>query len=361
LKELANIIKLAPKFWQITFVLVILFHRKEKQGGKVVMLLAKKMNGRFAARSARGSLLLSLIIAIMVVLAHGGCSVEKMAVQSVADMLGSGGGTVFTGEEDPKLVRDALPFALKLYESLLESAPDHRPLLLATGQGFVLYAYAFVQSPAQMLPEEEIELQLSELARAKKLYLRARRYTLRALDLRHPGMRDALFAQEWDGNLDFTDEEDVPYLYWAGMAWLGALTTDFFDMELLVTMPRAVALVTRILDLDEDYDNGAVHEFLATFYGSIPREMGGSEEMAREHYGRALDLSGGAKASTYLALATTVSVANQDVKEFRDLLEKALDVDVDAVPEYRLMNILAQEKARWLLEHVEDFFLILED
>ncbi len=326
-----------------------------------MLSVEKKFSGIFTERTIRGSLLPSLMIAITVLLSLTDCSIKKMAVQSVADMLGSGGGTVFTGEEDPKLVGDALPFALKLYESLLESAPDHRPLLLATGQAFVLYAYAYVQSPAQMLPDEEIELQLYEFARAKKLYLRARRYTLRALDLRHPGLRDSLFARDWDGNLDFTDEEDVPYLYWAGMAWLGALTTDFFDMELLVTMPRAVALVKRILDLDEDYDNGAVHEFLATYNGSIPREMGGSEEKAREHYRRAIDLSGGAKASTHLALATTVSVRNQDVKEFRELLEKALAVDVDAVPEYRLMNILAQEKARWLLEHVEDFFLILEE
>ncbi len=301
------------------------------------------------------------IIAVLLSLSLANCSVEKMAVQSISDMLGSGGGTVFTGEEDPKLVGDALPFALKLYESLLESVPDHRPLLLATGQAFVLYAYAFVQSPAQMLPEEEIELQLSELARAKKLFLRARRYVLRALELRHPGLQEALFAQEWDGNLDFTDQEDVPYLYWAGMAWLGALTTDFFDMELLVTMPRALALVLRILDLDETYDNGAVHEFLATYYGGIPKEIGGSEEKARKHYQRAIELSNGAKASTYLAIATTVSINNQDVKEFKELLEKSLAVDVDAVPEYRLMNILAQEKARWLLEHVEDFFLIVEE
>ncbi len=325
------------------------------------MSAEKKISGKFTERSVRGPFLPFLMIAIAVTLSLANCSIKKMAVNSVADMLGSGGGTVFTGEEDPKLVGDALPFALKLYESLLESTPDHRPLLLATGQAFVLYAYAYVQSPALTLPVEEIELQLSELARAKKLYLRARRYILRALDLRHPGLRDSLFAPEWDGNLDLTEEEDVPYLYWAGMSWLGALTADFFDMELLVTMPRAVALVTRILDLDEAYDNGAVHEFLATYYGSIPREMGGGEEKARKHYERAIDLSGGAKASTYLALATTVSVANQDVKEFRELLAKALTVDVDAVPEYRLMNILAQEKARWLLEHVEDFFLILEE
>jgi predicted anti-sigma-YlaC factor YlaD len=299
------------------------------------------------------------IISLLYLLAIG-CSIEKMAVRKVADMLSSGGGTVFTGEEDPALVGDALPFALKLYESLLEMTPENQSLLLTTGQGFILYAYAYVQMPAEMLPDEEYEAQLAGLGRAKKLYLRGRDYVLKAIELRHPGFTENLFAEQWDGNLDGMEVGDVPYLYWAGMGWLGALTTDFFDMELLVTMPRAIALITRILELDEAYDNGAVHEFLTTYYGSMPAQTGGSEEKARQHFRRALELSGGAKASTYLALATTVSIANQDVAEFKELLNKAQAVDVDTEPEYRLMNILAQRRAKWLLEHLENFFLIVE-
>ena len=184
---------------------------------------------------------------------------------------------------------------------------------------------------------------------------------LRAIDARYPGFTESLFAEQWDGNLEQMDEEDVPYLYWSGMGWLGALTADLFDMELLVTMPRAVALILRILELNETYDNGAVHEFLTTYYGSMPKETGGSEEKARQHFSRALELSGGIKASTYLALATTVSVANQNVAEFKELLNRALEADVNAEPEYRLMNILAQRRAKWLLEHLDDFFLIVEE
>ena len=49
----------------------------------------------------------------------GSCSLNKVAVNLVAKTLSSGDSTVFTGEEDPQLVADALPFAMKLYESLL--------------------------------------------------------------------------------------------------------------------------------------------------------------------------------------------------------------------------------------------------
>ena len=311
-------------------------------------------------RNALEKFSLSLLILILMPLL-GTCSIEKMAVQKVADMLSTGGGTVFTGEDDPELVGDALPFALKLYESILQVAPDNRGLLLTTGQGFILYAYAYVQMPVEMLPEQEFENQREGLSRAKKLYLRGRGYVLKAMDLRYPGFSESLFSEQWDGVLKQMDVEDVPYLYWAGMGWLGALTTDLFDMELLITMPRAVALITRILDLDETFDNGAVHEFLVTYFGSIPKGTGGSEEKARFHFNRAVELSGGKKASTFLALATTVSVANQDVAEFKGLLGKALAIDVNAEPQYRLMNILVQKRAKWLLKHLDNYFLVVEE
>jgi predicted anti-sigma-YlaC factor YlaD len=307
-------------------------------------------------RKSSAVLLPTLLISLLF-----GCAIDKMAVQGVTEMLASGDSTVFTGEEDPVLVGEALPFALKLYESLLESAPENRKLLLTTGQAFVLYAYAYVQMPADMLPDEEFDAKLAGQARAKKLFLRARKYILSSIELAHPGFIEAVMAKEWDGDLAMMEMEDVPYLYWAAMSWFGALTADFFDMELLITMPRAAALMLRVLELDADYDDGAVHEFLVSYYGGIPKEIGGSEEKAREHYARAVELSGGLKAGPHVALATTVCVNNQDVKEFRDLLEKALEIDVDEEPRFRLMNILAQKRASWLLERVEDYFLITEE
>ena len=85
--------------------------------------------------------------------------------------------------------------------------------------------------------------------------------------------------------------------------------------------------------------------------------LGGSEARAREHFQRALALTGGRKASPYVALATAVSVRRQDLAEFKGLLAHALAVDVAAAPRWRLSNALSQRKARWLLEHAADFFV----
>ncbi|MCK5622107.1 MAG: hypothetical protein KAJ11_07455, partial [Alphaproteobacteria bacterium] len=66
-----------------------------------------------------------------------------IAVDTLGDMLASGD-SVFTEDDDIELIGEALPFSLKLVESLLAESPDHRGLLLAAARGYVLYSYAYV-------------------------------------------------------------------------------------------------------------------------------------------------------------------------------------------------------------------------
>jgi len=308
-----------------------------------------------ALRFRRGLLVALALVAL------GACSLRKAAVNTVAKTLSSAGGaTVFTGEDDPELVAEALPFALKLYESLLVEAPDNAELLLTTGSVFAMYANAFVQGPAGMLPDAEFERRTEMLARAKRLYLRAREYCLRALEVRHPGFRRLLEKNQAGKLLEAMSVKDVPYLYWASASWMGAFSTDPFDMEMLLTLSRPLALMERAYRLEEGFNRGAIHELYISVYGSLPAALGGSPQRARFHFQKALEYTRGMKAGPYLALAVSVSVPSQNASEFKELLGKALAVELNAAPEYRLENILAQRKARWLLEHIEDFFLLEE-
>jgi predicted anti-sigma-YlaC factor YlaD len=286
------------------------------------------------------------------------CSLNQLAVRTVAGFLsGAGDSVVFSGDDDPQLVGDALPFALKTYESLLAAEPGDAPLNLATGRTFASYASAFVQAPAELLPPERVDQQHAMKQRAKKLFLRAREYVLRGLEIRRPGFRAALDAKGPAAALRLTRKEDADYLYWAGASWMGAFSADPFDFAQIVTVPRAIALLQQVQDWNDAYGEGAVHEIFISFYGSAPADLGGSQEKARENFARAVELSRGRHAGPYISLATSVSVRNQNAAEFRELLGKAIAVDVDAEPASRLINIINQRHARWLLDHVGDYFL----
>ncbi len=280
-----------------------------------------------------------------------GCSVERIAVNMIGDALS--GGSVYTSDEDPELIREALPFGLKTYESLLNVSPEHRGLLLSSARGFAAYAYLLTDE-ADAIDATDLVRARRLRARASRLYLRGRDYALRGLELSHAGFTAALYQDRAEA-LAGTTPEDVPFLYWAGASWAGALSAAKGDMALIGDLPVAGALVARVLDLDETYDRGAAHEFFVSYEAGRP---GGSADKARDHYRRALELSTGARASLHLALAESVAVQDQDLARFRELLALALAVDPDGVPELRLVNTITRRRAERLRMRAPELFLM---
>ena len=49
----------------------------------------------------------------------------------------------------------------------------------------------------------------------------------------------------------------------------------------------------------------------------------------------------------------------QNAAEFREMMEKALAVDPDDDPDNRLVNLIAQRRAAWLLDRIDDLILDL--
>jgi hypothetical protein len=127
--------------------------------------------------------------------------------------------------------------------------------------------------------------------------------------------------------------------------------------DLVADQPQVEALIDRALELDEDYDFGAIHGFLITYESSRLAGEGEFPVRSRKHFQRAMELSGGKMASPLVALAETVSVFQQNRKEFQSLLEQALAIDPDAKQEWRLANLIAQRRARWLLKRTEQLFV----
>jgi tetratricopeptide (TPR) repeat protein len=292
------------------------------------------------------------LILVTTCLLIAGCSVKKMTANAVGDAL-SGGGDVWMSDNDPQLIKEAIPFGLKTNESLLEISPEHLGLLEATAQGFAAYAF-MLKEEADRVETDDLQRARKLRARSSKLFVRGRDYALRGLEVRHPGFTKGLRTQR-DATLAKTDEKDSGLLYWAGASWAGALSVAKDNPMLIAEFPTAGALVQRVLDLDDEFGDGSAHEFFIAYEAGRP---GGSLDAARAHYERTLELSAGERASVYLALAESVSVAEQDVAEFRALLNRAREIDPDDKPGSRLLNIIAQERADWLETQIPELFLV---
>lgn len=296
-----------------------------------------------------------VMLAVLTMGVGSGCSVRTFVASKVGDVLADGG-SVYAADDDIEFVGEAIPFGLKTMEGLLEEVPEHRPLLVATASGFVQYAYVYVDVPAQQAGPAAPNRALHLRQRAKRLYLRAHRYAVRALELEVPDFKQKLRVDP-ESTLAELRVQHVPELYWAAVSLSAAIAADKQDMDLVADLHLVEPMIQCALRLDEDFNDGAIHQFLISFEASRAGAMGGSIEQARVHFARAMELAEGRQISPLVSLAESVSVRTQDRREFEALLRRALAFDVDAVPSNRLANLVAQKRARMLLARVDDFFV----
>ena len=294
-------------------------------------------------------------ILLLVWLVTSGCSIRRYAMNQVADALAQSG-TTFASDEDPELVKSAIPFSLKLLESLLADNPRHRGLLNAASSGFTQYAYAFVQQDADELEAKDLSAAEALRTRARRLYLRAQKYGLRGLETKHPGFTQRLLADPKAAVAQLTKAE-VPTTYWTAVSWAAAISLSKDNPELVGQVPAMEALMDRALELDESFSGGAIHSFLITYEMSRRGLTGDPVLRSRKHFAQAVALSQGKEASPYVALAEAVTIQKQDLKEFESLLNQALAVNANANPDTRLVNLVMQRRARWLLAQKAELFL----
>ncbi|HEY2431735.1 MAG TPA: TRAP transporter TatT component family protein [Vicinamibacterales bacterium] len=287
--------------------------------------------------------------------ALGGCGMlQRKAVGMVANTLASSG-DVFTRDDDPELVGQAIPFGLKLYESLLDSAPKNKDLLIATCSNFTQYGVAYLETEALVLGETNHHDEVAHLnTRALKLYLRAKGYCLRAMEVRFPGITPALLKDPVAA-LKPAKKADVPLLYWMAASWGSAIALGVDKPELVIDLPTVRALAERAIALDETWNQGALHEMFIAL-DSQPEALGGSVERARVHFKRAVELQNGAAPGPYVSLAIGVSMPAQDRAEFESLLKQALAIDPEKSPSTRLITLVQQRRAQAMLDHIDTLF-----
>lgn len=306
--------------------------------------------------TAMNRLVLLSCLALCTALGTTGC-IKSMAINSLGDALAKGGGT-YASDDDPELVRDASAFGLKTIETLLDAEPEHKGLHLAACRNFMQYGYAFLQAEADYVEEDDYSLAAHMRRRAQRMYKRSRRYGLRGLGL-HADIKDfeAALKKNPKTTLAGLEKETVPLLYWTAAAWAAAVAIDKDDASLAASLDLVEALIKRAIALDPTHGAGALYDFLLVWDGGRPVAGGGSVERAKKHLDESLKISEGKRVAPLVSYAEIVSVKTKKPAEFDALLDRALAFDADSAPQFRVANLVAQKRARWLKSIKDDLFL----
>ena len=78
--------------------------------------------------------------------------------------------------------------------------------------------------------------------------------------------------------------------------------------------------------------------------------------MQRAHFETALRLNGGKFLMTYVYYARSYAVQTLDEELFNELLAKVESASLEILPEFRLANAIAKQKARRLLSNQSELF-----
>ena len=284
-----------------------------------------------------------------------GCAVKQLAISKLGDTLAESG-SVYASDNDIELVGEALPFSLKTIEGLLAEVPEHEGLLLTAASGFTQYSYVYVDYEAieieQTQPQKAQELR----QRAKNLYLRGRSFALRAIELKQENFIAGLHRNPV-ATLSVFSAQDIPALYWFSLSWAAAMAADKSDMDMVADLNLIEPIILRCLELNESFDQGALHTFMISYQGGRSPLQGGGASKARLHFARAEELAGDTSVSPLVSLAESVSIGEQNRYEFESLLNQALNFNVDIHLPTRLANLVAQRRARLLLSRTDSFFL----
>ena len=267
-----------------------------------------------------------------------GCS---SVMSSVTEGLAADLSSAILDNEDIAVVRDGAPAYLIMLDALLRSAPDNAPLLNAAATLNGAYATAFVDDPKRQQAFADKALQLASRAACPRLA-----WTCSA----RSGDRAALTASLADMGV-----EDVPLAYAFATAWAGWIQAHSSDWSAIAEFGRVKEVMTRIAALDEGHENGGPHMYLGVFESVLPPALGGQPEVARRHFERAIELSGG----RYL-MARVLFAENYGRLMFdRALHDEQLNAALEADPReagITLVNLVAQEQARALLASADAYF-----
>jgi len=254
----------------------------------------------------------------------------------VADTLAA----AILNQDDPELVASGVPAYLLAVDGLISQSPDSAPLLSAGAQLFALYGSRFA-------PPE----------RAIALTAKARRYGERAICLAHEA------ACSWRGldydrfvaELEAVDDKDIGPLYSYAISWLSHLDATSEDWTAVGELPWVEAVLERALALDEGYENGALHGYLGILNSLRPPALGGKPDVARAHFERAIELSGGRDLSIKVEYARRYARLVFDQELHDRLLTDVINAPAEA-PLFTLFNVLAKQEAQELLATSKEYF-----
>ena len=271
-----------------------------------------------------------------------GCSIEKFAVRKIANVMDSGM-EVIMQENDLHIAEISLLSNIKLIETFIAIDPKNEKLLLFASMGYGSYALGYLEDTLQQ--------------RASNIYWRGKEYGMRILREKSQFKEaEKSDLESFEKSLKAFSKNDVPYIFWTAYNWGNYINLNLSDPETISEFSKVNAMMQFVLDNDETYYYGAAHLYFGTTLSKMPAVLGGNVQKSKEHFDKCIAINKGNFLMVYVYYARMYAVAMQDEELFTELLNKVITTPYNIDKDLILPNIMAQEKAKYHLANMEEYF-----
>ncbi len=282
--------------------------------------------------------LLFVVYAVMAMSFMSGCSSITYTIsEEIAQSLSTG----IANQSDIDLVKTGIPSYVLLLDGMIAENPKSPELHLAGAKLYSTYA-SFVYKEPQ---------------RVQLLSLIAFNYSKQSMCLTQVDWCgvEKQSIDRFNVFLEAVTEDELDYLYTYGVTWASYIDSHSSDWNAIADLPKVKATMQRILALDEEYEGGGAHLYLGVLETVVPPALGGKPGIAKSHFERVIEITNGRN------LMAKVLYAERYARPLfnRELHDRLLYEVVEQNPNepgLTLINTIAQQKAKNLLESADEFF-----
>lgn len=266
-------------------------------------------------------------------LLSAGCSVKSQMMSHLSSSI--------LNSNDLEMIEAGAPAYLIMVDGLISQDPESKQVLSTGARLYTAYGEVFV----------------TDKARSKKLAQKAFDYAQDAVciaDSDACGLK-AMPYEQFTATIANMDKGDLPYLFTLGNAWASWIMANTDDFNALADIARIEAIMERVIQLDETYEDGAAYLYLATLSTFLPPALGGKPEQGKAYFEKALALSGDKNLMPRVVYAKLYAKMMFDRPLHDRLLNEVVNSDPN-VDGYVLINTYAQKEARKLLAEADEYF-----
>ncbi|MBI2500686.1 MAG: hypothetical protein HYW02_04325 [Deltaproteobacteria bacterium] len=285
------------------------------------------------------------------------CSFSRMASDITSDIF-KAGSPIIEEESDIEVSEQAGLAMMKTLEVFHRHNPGNKNYLLLLSKSYATYGFGFLENRMLQYRQSDPEQYRLYETRAKLFYTRGKQYALRYLEKKNRGLLEAMekglepLRQELAG----LKQKDVESLFWLALNWGNYINLTKDEVKSVSDLAIVETIMKRITELNPDFFYGGPNLFYGVYYASRPPMLGGNPEEAKKHFEKAEGATKGKFLMVYAIEAQFLAVQMQDKALFEGLLSKIEDASVDVLPEQRLANVLAKERARLLRSQIDSYF-----